>query len=47
MKNFFSQTWVVAGLVCVVLGVVVYIAFKNKDNETKKEEVNAEITKAA
>lgn len=34
MKNFFSQTWVVALLVAVVLGVVVYVAYKQyKDKE--------------
>ena len=33
MKNFFSQTWVVALLVAVVLGVVCYIAFKKKKEE--------------
>jgi cytoskeletal protein RodZ len=34
MKNFFSQTWVVALLVVVVLGVVCWIAFKKKKEET-------------
>lgn len=34
MKNFFSQTWVVALLVAVVLGVVCYIAFKKKGEST-------------
>lgn len=34
MKNFFSQTWVVAGLVVIVLGVVCYIAFKGSKDET-------------
>lgn len=38
MKNFFSQTWVVAGLVVVVLGVVCYIAFKSKKEEDKPAE---------
>lgn len=33
MKNFFSQTWVVALLVVAVLAVVCYIAFKNKKEE--------------
>ena len=33
MKNFFSQTWVVALLVVVVLGVVCWIAFKKKKEE--------------
>ena len=35
MKNFFSQTWVVALLVVAVLGVVCYIAFKNKKEDPK------------
>ena len=41
MKNFFSQTWVVAGLIVIVLGVVCYIAFKKDDKkeEQTKEEV--------
>lgn len=30
MKNFFSQTWVVALLVVAVLGVVCYLAFAKK-----------------
>lgn len=34
MKNFFSQTWVVAGLVIIVLGVVTFIAFKSSKEET-------------
>lgn len=34
MKNFFSQTWVVALLVVAVLGVVCYLAFKPKKEET-------------
>lgn len=33
MKNFFSQTWVVALLVVVVLGVVCWIAFKSKKED--------------
>lgn len=35
MKNFLSQTWVVALLVVAVLGVVCYIAFKNKKEDPK------------
>ena len=34
MKNFFSQNWVIALLVVVVLGVVCWIAFKKKKEET-------------
>lgn len=34
MKNFFSQTWVVALLVVAVLTVVCWIAFKKKKEET-------------
>lgn len=34
MKNFFSQNWVIALLVVVVLGVVCWIAFKPKKEET-------------
>lgn len=33
MKNFLSQTWVVALLVVIVLAVVCYIAFKKKKEE--------------
>lgn len=36
MKNFFSQTWVVAGLIVIVLGVVCYIAFKKDDKKEEK-----------
>ena len=39
MKNFLSQTWVVALLVVAVLGVVCYIAFKPKAEEDKSAEV--------
>ena len=37
MKNFFSQTWVVALLVAAVLAVVCWLAFgkKQSDDETK------------
>ena len=43
MKNFFSQTWVVAGLVVVVLGVVCWIAFKGKkEDETPESPENPE-----
>lgn len=39
MKNFFSQTWVVALLVVIVLGVVCYIAYKkNNPDETAEPE---------
>ena len=33
MKNFFSQTWVVALLVVAVLGVVCYTAFSCKKED--------------
>lgn len=33
MKNFLSQTWVVALLVVITLAVVCYIAFKKKKEE--------------
>lgn len=38
MKNFFSQTWVVALLVVAVLGVVCWIAFKKKKEETPADD---------
>ena len=38
MKNFFSQTWVVAGLVVIVLGVVCYMAFKSKKEGDKENQ---------
>ena len=34
MKNFLSQTWVVALLVVITLAVVCYIAFKKKKDFT-------------
>ncbi len=37
MKNFFSQTWVVALLVAIVLGVVCWIAFKSKKEDETTE----------
>ena len=37
MKNFFSQTWVVALLVVAVLGVVCWIAFKGKKEDETTE----------
>lgn len=40
MKNFFSQTWVVAGLVVIVLGVVCYIAYKSKANDSTDPEAD-------
>lgn len=40
MKNFFSQTWVVALLVVVVLGVVCWIAFKSKKEDETHEPAN-------
>lgn len=40
MKNFFSQTWVVALLVVVVLGVVCWIAFKSKKEDETPEPAN-------
>lgn len=44
MKNFFSQTWVVAGLIVIVLGVVCYIAFKKDDKkEEQTKEENAQL----
>lgn len=43
MKNFFSQTWVVALLVAIVLGVVCWIAFKSKkEDETPETPENPE-----
>ena len=41
MKNFFSQTWVVALLVAVVLGVVVYVAYKQYKDKEETEEPGA------
>jgi hypothetical protein len=45
MKNFLSQTWVVALLVVAVLGVVCYLAFSKKketETETPTEEPKGE-----
>lgn len=40
MKNFFSQTWVVALLVVAVLGVVCYIAFSKKAEDKTEDPEN-------
>lgn len=45
MKNFFSQTWVVALLVVLVLGVVCYIAYKkNHSDEPEGNKTPAAVT---